>query len=162
MDTHSPTPADEWITLTERFSIKDIDSLRLHLESNDITVFIPDESMMTTHFGLFNGVGGFRLQVPKAKSREAYALMKEWEASLLLVNVQCPACHSHHAGYAPSRWNPLLVALSLFFLGGVILMFFDSYQQVRLECRNCKHTWKVSKKSLKEPTESTEEEQFPK
>ena len=149
MDVDSPNPAEEWATLTRRSLLRDADALRLHLESNGITVFVPDEYTATANFLLVNAMNGVRLQVPKAELRQAHALMKEWEASLLLVSAQCPACHSHHVAYAPDKRNPLLIALSMIF------WIFQS-DDVSLECRDCKHTWKAKKESLDKSAESME------
>ena len=155
--TESQTiPHDEWVTLTTLASWKDVETLRLRLETNDIMVFIPDQLAMS--YPGFNALGGIRVQIPKPEYEEARSIMKEWEASLLSVSATCPACNSQNAGYARNRRNPFVIALLIFlgmaflplvFLLGVFYLFFER-GKMRLECRECKHIWKVRKKELRE------------
>jgi len=145
--TNIQTPqANEWIELTARSSVSDIDALCLRLESNGIEVFLPDEYMAATTPFLTNTTNGIRLMVQKKEQTKAYAIMKDWEASLLLVPASCPVCHSQHVVYAQERRNPLFMALLIFIFGIFLVVFQGNW--VRLECRNCKHTWKVRKKSI--------------
>ena len=146
-------PADEWVTLTTRSLLSEADMLRLRLETNGIAVFIPDELTVSACSTLGTRMlGGIRLQVLQSDFQAAYTIKNELEMTLHRVVATCPVCHSQNVAYAKNRWNPLLLA-SLIFFFGVFLIFGFTNNMERLECCDCKHTWKVRKKSLHESAE---------
>ena len=148
-------PADEWVTLTTRSSmwssIREINALRLWLETNGIMVFLPDEFTTTMDWFWLIALGGIRLQVPKSQLAEAQSLMREWEASRKLTSANskdaitedaiewqkplsvasntCPSCHSQNTRDVPNQGLLVLFALFIFtllllFLGSLLLMIF--------------------------------------
>jgi hypothetical protein len=50
------------------------------LRRHDITVFLPDQHLLSTAWGYQHAVGGLRLQVPSAEAEEARALLLDVDA----------------------------------------------------------------------------------
>ena len=140
--THLQTPQqNEWVTLTARSSLVDVDALRLRLEMHDITVLVPDDCSVATNFPITFAMGGIRLMVLKQDQRKAHEIMKDWEASLLVSSVSCPSCHSQNAGPVPEsgKQKSILYYLLIIFFWPFYLLF--SNDETSFECRDCGKKW---------------------
>lgn len=108
--------------------------LKSMLESEGLTVFLPDEHTIQVDWLLLNAVGGVRIQVPADQAPAAEVVIDDFRQNLKKpLEFVCPSCGSRQIRRDKTVKNTALALLVLF---GIPIPW-----SFHLVCRDCLHKW---------------------